>query len=271
MKRPIIQILLLLVVLAACENNPVIPNETQTVIQAYLYAGGNVDQVYVYESASIGSTDSTNIPISDASVYIYQKGTQFKLHPDPKVAGKYTYEGTALSIAPGKSYQLEVAVNGRTSSAECTVPNPPVGVQTNQGTMTYKKQSISTPFGTMEMWTSDDTLKIEWTNPGNDYHYVLLESIDPNRTVVQSDTLRRFRFVTQPTQDSYYRVIPFSVNYTGLYRALVYRVNKEYVDLYRSREQDSRSLNEPLTNIKNGLGIFTAFACDSTFFTVKTQ
>lgn len=271
MKRPLIQILFLLVLLAACENNPVIPNETQTVIQAYLYAGENVNQIYVFESASIGLTDSINIPISIASVSIHQNGAQFKLQPDAHEAGKYTYEGTGLSITPGKTYQLDVVANGRSSSAECTVPNPPVGVHANQDTMTYEKQSISTPFGTRDMWNSDDTLKIEWANPGNDYHYVLVESIDPNRTVVQSDTLRRFRFVTQPTQDSYYRVIPFSVNYTGRYRALVYRVNKEYVNLYRSREQDSRSLNEPLTNIKNGLGIFTAFACDSTFFTVKVQ
>jgi hypothetical protein len=271
MKRPLIQILFLVVLLAACENNPVIPNETQTVIQAYLYAGGNVDQVYVYESASIGSTDSAGIPISNASAYVYQNGAQFKLHPDAKVAGKYTYEGTGLSITPGKTYQLVVDANGRTSTAECTVPNPPVGVQTSQSTMTYKKESISTPFGSMTFWTSDDSLKIEWANPSNDYHYVLVESIDPNRTLVQSDTLRRFRFVTQPTQDSYYRIVAFSVNYTGRYRALVYRVNKEYVDLYRSREQDSRSLNEPLTNIKNGLGIFTAFASDSVFFEVKVE
>jgi hypothetical protein len=271
MKWPIIYILLLLVVLSACDNNPVIPNETQTVIQAYLYAGSNVDQVYVYESAVIGSTDSTNTPVSNASVYVYQNGTQFKLRSDAKVAGKYAYEGTGLSITPGKTYQLDVVVNGRTSSAECTVPNPPLGVQTSQSTMTYKKESISTPMGTMTFWTSDDSLKIEWANPGNDYYYILVESIDPNRTVVQSDTLRRFRFVTQPTQDAYYRVVPFSVNYTGRYRALVYRVNKEYVDLYRSREQDSRSLNEPPTNIKNGLGIFTAFASDSVFFDVKVE
>jgi hypothetical protein len=43
----------------------------------------------------------------------------------------------------------------------------------------------------------------------------------------------------------------------------VYRVNKEYADLYRSRQQDTRSLNEPLTNVQNGLGVFSAFASDS--------
>ncbi|MDA3862202.1 MAG: hypothetical protein PF445_13365 [Melioribacteraceae bacterium] len=47
---------------------------------------------------------------------------------------------------------------------------------------------------------------------------------------------------------------------------VLYRVNKEYVDLYESRDQDSRNLNEPLTNIENGLGVFSAFASDSVYF-----
>ncbi|MBC8181278.1 hypothetical protein H8E88_09140 [candidate division KSB1 bacterium] len=46
----------------------------------------------------------------------------------------------------------------------------------------------------------------------------------------------------------------------------VFRVNQEYGDLYQSRNQDSRDLNEPLTNIVNGLGVFSAFNCDSVFF-----
>ena len=32
------------------------------------------------------------------------------------------------------------------------------------------------------------------------------------------------------------------------------------------KQQDSRDLNEPATNIENGLGVFSAFNCDSVFF-----
>jgi len=49
----------------------------------------------------------------------------------------------------------------------------------------------------------------------------------------------------------------------------VFRVNQEYVDLFENIDQDSRNLNEPPTNIANGLGIFTAFNSDSIFFEVK--
>jgi hypothetical protein len=51
----------------------------------------------------------------------------------------------------------------------------------------------------------------------------------------------------------------------------VYRVNQEYVDLYENRQQDSRNLTEPLTNIKNGLGIFTAFSYAQAYFYVKKE
>jgi len=40
----------------------------------------------------------------------------------------------------------------------------------------------------------------------------------------------------------------------------VYKVNQEYADLFVFGTQDSRNLNEPLTNIKNGLGIFAGFS-----------
>ena len=39
----------------------------------------------------------------------------------------------------------------------------------------------------------------------------------------------------------------------------MYRVNREYADLYNNRVQDSRDLNEPPSNISGGLGIFSAF------------
>lgn len=58
-----------------------------------------------------------------------------------------------------------------------------------------------------------------------------------------------------------------SITHYGLHRVRVYRVNQEYADLYDTRQQDSRDLNEPLTNIVNGLGIFSAFNSNEIYFT----
>jgi hypothetical protein len=52
----------------------------------------------------------------------------------------------------------------------------------------------------------------------------------------------------------------------GRHQVKLYRINQEYADLYMSRQQDSRDLNEPLTNIQNGLGVFSAFNSEIVYF-----
>jgi hypothetical protein len=102
-----------------------------------------------------------------------------------------------------------------------------------------------------------------------------VENADSSQQPLSSDTLGNFnfsrRFVTAPTTNNHYQVPQSDFNYIGKYKITLYRVNQEYVNLYATRQQDSRALNEPLTNVKNGLGIFTAFASDSTFIDVELQ
>jgi len=71
-----------------------------------------------------------------------------------------------------------------------------------------------------------------------------MESIDPNRQPFRPDTIPSFvnmRVVTQPTTDDHYRAFEQDINFTGKHKIVLHRVNQEYVDLYKWREQDSRS------------------------------
>jgi hypothetical protein len=80
-----------------------------------------------------------------------------------------------------------------------------------------------------------------------------------------------FFFRSSPFQGDLYTINTRSLEKYGRHRVKVYHVNQEYADLYENREQDSRSLTEPLTNIKNGLGIFTAFSYSEVYFDVKNE
>jgi hypothetical protein len=183
--------------------------------------------------------------------------------------------GNDLLVQSGDQYTIQVTYDGITASAETNVPPKPVGLSTNITTITFSKDSVSTPFGgRFERLTTSDSLIVSWRNPEAGAYYVVMESIDPNRASIRSDTFpsfRNMRFVAEPTTDDHYRAFEQDINYTGKHRITLYRVNQEYVDLYKSREQDSRSLNEPLTNVRNGFGIFTAFASDSLFIDVVLQ
>jgi hypothetical protein len=134
-------------------------------------------------------------------------------------------------------------------------------------------QDVSTGgfgFGRPFMFEDTSAAKITWVNGDNSAYYVTLENVDT--TLQQIGTgfpFGRFnRIVSIPTISDEYMISLINVTYYGQYKAKIYRVNQEYVDLFSTRQQDSRDLNEPLSNIVNGLGIFTAFNSDSVFFRV---
>nr|MDA3821271.1 hypothetical protein [Bacteroidales bacterium] len=77
-----------------------------------------------------------------------------------------------------------------------------------------------------------------------------------------------FQMDTRPTNESYFSLQPRELTHFGTHRIIVYSVNDEYVNLYNSQDQDSGELNEPFSNIENGLGIFTAFSSDTMYLEV---
>jgi hypothetical protein len=77
-----------------------------------------------------------------------------------------------------------------------------------------------------------------------------------------------FQMDTRPTNDNYSTISFQELTHFGTHRIIIYRVNNEYVQLYNSMDQDSRELNEPFSNVENGLGIFTAFNSDTLYFEV---
>jgi hypothetical protein len=275
MKQIIAALSILVLAACGCSKNSVTPEEQNLVLQAYLYADEPVADITVMMSRPISSSDTSNDLVSNANVTLYKNGVAYPLTPSSSLPGKYIYMGRDLQVQSGDQYTIQVAYNGITASAETKVPPKPVGLSTNITTIAFTKETISTPFGgTMDRVTTSDSLIVSWSNPTGAAYYVVMESVDSNRQSIRSDTFPSFanmRFVTEPTTDDHYRAFEQDINYTGKHKITLYRVNQEYVDLYKSRTQDSRSLNEPLTNVKNGLGIFTAFASDSLIIDVILQ
>ncbi len=274
MKRVAVLLFALLPLMYGCQSNPVIPEATQIVLQAYLYAGQPINAITVMLSRPLSSTDTANTLLTNAKVSLIKNGTQYQLTPSPQNPGNYYYSGTDLQVLSGDQFEIEATYNGTTATAATVVPAKPVGLTIDTSIIVFTEDSVATRFGSsFARLTASDSVIISWNNPSQLPFYVVVESVDSTRQPLSSDSLGNFnftrRFVAEPTTNNYYRVPQADLNYTGKYKITLYRVNQEYVNLYTSRQQDSRSLNEPLTNVKNGLGIFTAFASDSTFFNVE--
>lgn len=261
----------LLLCATGCTQAAAVQDAKQIVVQAYLFAGEPVRDVFVGTSFAVGSTDSTNIPVSTATVTLTQNaGKQFILTPTAGKAGYYSFAGEALEVRSGDVFRIDVRVGDASVYATTTVPSKPDSVGLSRASITLQVNTISTPRGSFTQLITSDSVVAMWPNDAKEYYYTVTTSIDPARVQLRTDSLR-FQCLSEPTTESRQRIATPELRYTGLHSVKVYHVNKEYADLYKSRAQDSRTLSEPLTNIKGGLGVFSAFASDSAVFTVRKQ
>ena len=254
------------------------------VIMGYLYAGEPVDAVRVSSTVALDVDSMLSPPINDAVVALIRDSVRYELTPSSGDSGYYHYDGSDLAVNVGDEFAIEVQYYGNTASGETIVPTPPKGVTISDDTMTVVVYDFDDMVpgifpGDLE---DEEELVVTWNNDDLELHYVVVENIDT--AAVEIETGDRFmppgggggdhspfRFISEPTRRDSFTVTTRSLTYTGLHRVKVYRVNQEYDDLYEGRQQDSRDLNEPLTNITDGLGVFTAFNSDSVFFYLEEE
>jgi hypothetical protein len=253
------------------------------VVEGYLYAGRPVDSIRISQAVYFNSSDTVFHGVSDASVSIVSNGITYNLQPSVR-QGYYNYPGNNLNITAGGTYSLNIIYNNQQITSQTTVPGSASRLKISENALL-----VDTTLTMREL--RDSSLQVSWNNSNRDYYFVILENKDSILTPVRVNTtsggfgyggfpgtgtgtinLAR-RFQTRPIQDSLYRISLFSTvgNY-GHYEFKLYKVTKDYASLYQSSTQNTINLNEPFTNISNGLGIFTAFSeCDSLSFVVKNK
>ena len=267
MKQVLILILIFLLSLLffQCENDITSKNYQDIVIQAYLYEGETVTDIRISQTLPIGDTASAVTPINDAIVHLMKGDKLFELSPSVGDSGYYHYDGNDLVISENNEFTLKVNYFGKEAYASTTIPPAP-----RNGTLTdttlYIPQNMNFNFDSLR-----HEIKVSWDVDEDAMYFVYIRCIDPNPVKIQTPVPPRGlpgRMVEMPMSQNFYTILFEDVAYYGRYQVMIYRINKEYVDLYISRNQNTRELNEPLTNIVNGLGVFSAFNHVDLFFTV---
>lgn len=262
----------------SCKKNIGETGSGQVVLEGYLFQGEIVDSIHLTQTISFESSDTIYPPVSDAQVVITWNSKSYTLQSIGN--GYYNCNDNSLEVKVGDTYNIAVTYNGKTATSSTMVPSIPTGVQLSE-TIVYVDTTFT--FGPPGMGGSNSSdnnanLKITWDDNDNGYYYVVIESTDPNASDIVKGTGnfpggglmpgRIFRFRSQPFQGGSYTLSSNSLEKYGKHKARIYRVNQEYADLYKNRQQDSRSLSEPITNVVNGLGIFTGFSYAEVSFTV---
>lgn len=259
------------------DESPLVPDETQLVVRAYLHAGEPVTDIEITSALTLDSQDTLSPPVSGAQVALTRNGIAYALTATSGQPGFYHYAGTDLAVEAGDEFTLTVQYGDQTATASTVVPPAPsaVSVYPDELTLTQNEfGGIGGAGGGFGRFFADDTtaLQVTWDREDGASYYVALQNLesdpDPINANMPDGMNFNLRFISMPVSSGEYRVTRQSVSYYGRYVVRVYRVNQEYADLYLSRSQDSRDLNEPLTNVIGGLGVFTAFNSDSVYISI---
>ncbi len=273
MMRNVLTMLVCLLGSMACGGDLdfVAPDPDTFVIQAFIFSDEPVEWVTVSGVLPVDA-DSTEVApvISNAEITIFRGTERFDLQPTSGEPGRYHYPGDDLDIQIGDVFRLEATVNGRTARAETVVPVAPIGLGLSADSLiapTFPPQRGQGPGRLLNA-----RITAQWTNTGDQLHFVVIDNIEEAPQILPTTAIfSRFasRLVQQPTATDSSVVHVVMLTHYGHHRLKLYRVNEEYVDLYRGLQQDSRDLNEPPSNVHGALGIFSAFSADSSFFEVR--
>lgn len=262
----------LMLIFQSCvnENSPLISDEELVVLWGFVFAGEQVDDIQLTRTLTLDA-DSLDIPapINDANVIIIKDGIHYELELSPGNNGYYQYNREDLVIETYDEIAIEVIWNEQEIYAKSVVPEAPKNVNISANTYVIPDFSDRDSF---REWRNSENQEVEITweiDNQEDWFYVSMENIEENPVPIESIFGNRVRtFVFPPIQDSIYRIRLPIIEHLGLHEIKVYKVNQEYVDLYESRNQDSRDLNEPLTNVQGGLGIFSAFNSQTVYLNI---
>ncbi|UEG52113.1 DUF4249 domain-containing protein [Mucilaginibacter daejeonensis] len=246
--------------ISACSKDTGISVDTQPVIEGYLIPGHPIS-VKVYEQKGTADTATYGPLISGLRLQVSDGANIRTLTETAK--GTYTHADDNFLIA-GKTYKLSFTYNELAVSASTLMPQKPNGY-------TATRTTINLPYttgmgGGNPVTGTDDSVAVtfKWNNTDSLYHVLTFinDESDPAKANLISN--RPVNFTQNVRQADHYDMYYRSFNYLGTYRAILYRVNKEYTDILTTNTSTtSQKLTNPPTNVVNGFGIFTAMRPDT--------
>jgi hypothetical protein len=257
MKRTALYPVILLLATACGEKLMTYDVTTDTpIVESYLLEGANTVTVKLY-SMEVYLKDDYKLskPISGLQVLINgQKLTE-------TASGTYSLELGEDTIRGLQAYELSFEHLGKTVSASTSVPKPVSNLSIEPSSLT--RTSSYYP------WDTADTteIKLTWDDPDRSYYQIYIESPATSDMPAMGGGGMSFRRrMMQPFQGNSYTSASRDFPSEGYYSISVYRVNKEYVNLYE--RISSTDMANPSSAIENALGIFTAMSAAKIGFQV---
>lgn len=252
--------------ICSCTEFNMDTKESLPVVEAYLYANSQEIELKVSEMIPFSESGSEQVVVEDAQIVLSNETNTYSLVHDETRPGYYI-SPTPIEMISGSIFSLQMEHGTGVVIGSTEIPEMPVGVKLS------KHEVKISPINTLSEFEQlrDLDFAVQWDNPDNSFYFVTIDNISESPQSIfdfGSEVNVGFSLITEPTVENMRSFNLYDINQFGTYRVRVYKVNSEYVDLYNSKQQDSRNLNEPLTNLENANGIFTAFSYDEVTFKI---
>jgi len=258
--------------ISSCTKETTDNNEAEdvVVVESFLTRGNEViitlSKMIPYSEDGYTGT----LTIENAEVYIKHNGTDYLLPPVTGEVGKYLCLDPNLKIIENNLYELQFVYNELSITSNTIVPLKPAHAYLSDALFETESMVPGIPSGTLI-----DPVTIYWDAPNNYFHQIIVEYLettyDPINEGLDESSFDDFQKISSDpiSGNSYDLDTRRSLLFFGSYRIIIHKVNEEYVNLYENISQSSLNMTEPLTNINNGLGIFTSTNSDTLYLEVK--
>ncbi len=266
---------------SSCEDDLApVPDENLVVVRAYIYAGQPVKDVILMSTLALDDESTVATPIDSAEVILKRGSESWMLDPvyaydttetDTSFGITYAYPDSDLVVAEGDSFSLEINYAGQHLTAETIVPTAPDSFKASVDTLWVPEFRRNIDY-IRWIFADSNIVRLYWDNPDEAYHYLIMDNVETDPEPLEKQLPARWRrFISQPFADTTYTMQASNITHFGRHELVLFHVQTDYVLLYQSSGQDSRDLNEPYSNIKGGLGMFTAFNSDTVSIVLKAK
>lgn len=196
-------------------------NTGTPVVESYLQAGSNSLTVKVY-GMEIYLKDDYELSWPIEGLQLEINGRELT----ETAQGTYSLSLGGDTVRELQNYELSFEYRGKTVSASTSVPKPVTGLSIEPAYITRTSSSY--------FWDSADTaeIKLTWDDPDNSYYQLYIESPAASDMPTLGGGAQFRRRMMQPFRGNSYTTVSREFMSAGDYLIHVYRVNKDYVDLY---------------------------------------
>ena len=244
-----VSFLVLVLIMTSC-GEQLMDSEVHTdtpIVESYLQENANSLTVKLYSMEVYLKDDyRLSLPISGLQLEINGKTLA------ETATGTYYLDLGEDTIRGQQTFDLSFDYLGQTVTASTSVPQRISSLEIEPAYITRTSSGY--------FWDSDDTTEIclTWDDPDKSYYQIYIESPASSDIPDFGGGMQFRRRMMQPFQGNSYITTSREFMSVGYYSIYVYRVNKDYVDLYE--RISSTDLANPSSAIRNAFGIFTAMS-----------